>query len=106
MQYLYLTTTGRRTGLPREIEIWFAERDGRYYLIAERGERAGWVCNIRQDPRVTFRVGASVYTGAARPLDPSIDAERWDEARALFEGKYGWSDGLVVELTPDRDASG
>ena len=32
--FLYLTTIGRRTGLPREIEIWFTERDGRYYVIA------------------------------------------------------------------------
>jgi hypothetical protein len=23
IQYLYLTTLGRKTGLPREIEIWF-----------------------------------------------------------------------------------
>src|SRR5438445_328723 len=38
-QYLYLTTTGRRTGRPREIEIWFTQRRGRYYLIAEHRER-------------------------------------------------------------------
>jgi hypothetical protein len=27
-QFLYLTTTGRKTRLPREIEIWFVEGDG------------------------------------------------------------------------------
>ena len=31
-EFLYLTTTGRRSGQPREIEIWFTSRDGRYYL--------------------------------------------------------------------------
>ena len=44
--FLYLTTTGRRTGLPREIEIWFTERGGHFYVIAEHREgklnRATW----------------------------------------------------------------
>ena len=42
-EFLYLTTTGRLSGQPRQIEIWFTERDGRYYLLAEHGEQAGWV---------------------------------------------------------------
>ena len=29
LQYLYLTTTGRKTGLEREIEIWFVETGGK-----------------------------------------------------------------------------
>lgn len=39
-EFLDLTTTGRRSGQPREIEIWFARRGERYSLIAERGARA------------------------------------------------------------------
>jgi hypothetical protein len=46
-KYLYLTTTGRRTSRPREIEIWFTQRGGRYYLVAEHRERAQWVKNLR-----------------------------------------------------------
>src|SRR3954464_12471476 len=42
-QVLYLTTVGRRTGLPREIEIWFVVWCERLYLFAETGEAAGWV---------------------------------------------------------------
>jgi hypothetical protein len=34
--FLYLTTAGRISGQPREIEIWFTERGGRFYLIAEQ----------------------------------------------------------------------
>jgi hypothetical protein len=34
-EHLYPTTTGRRTGLPGEIEIWFTRSRGRYYVIAE-----------------------------------------------------------------------
>ena len=56
-KYLYLTTTGRRTRRPREIEIWFTQRGGRYYLVAEHRERAQWVKNLRAEPRVAVRVG-------------------------------------------------
>lgn len=30
-QYLYLTTLGRKTGLPREIEIGFVSFDNKYW---------------------------------------------------------------------------
>src|SRR5262249_30833677 len=42
-EYLYLTTTGRVSRVPREIEIWFTEHLGRFYLVAEHGENAQWV---------------------------------------------------------------
>jgi len=62
---LYLTTTGRRSGVPREIEMWFTRVDGRYYLLAERGERAHWVRNIRGEPRVHVRVGDASVAAVA-----------------------------------------
>ena len=54
--YLYLTTTGRVTSQPREIEIWFTEHRGHFYLVAER-ESANWVRNIQSKPQVKVRVG-------------------------------------------------
>jgi len=68
-QYLYLTTTGRRTGRPREIEIWFTQRGGRYYLVAEHRERAHWVQNLKVAPRVAVRVGRRAFPGLARVAD-------------------------------------
>jgi hypothetical protein len=50
--FLYLTTTGRNSG-QREIEIWFTERGGRFYVIAEHRERANWVRNIPAQPQVS-----------------------------------------------------
>jgi len=96
--FLYLTTTGRRSGQPRQIEIWFAMHRDRYYLIAEHRERANWVRNIMNDPRVSFRVRDDVSLGTGRVVDAEREAELWNEVRALFDRKYGWSDGLVVEL--------
>jgi len=45
-RYVYLSTKGRKTGLQREIEIWFVEKDGRVYILAEHGYKAHWVQNI------------------------------------------------------------
>src|SRR5262245_65463614 len=55
-QFLHLTTTGRKTGLPREIEIWFVERESRIYILAEHGYKANWVQNILANPSVTIRL--------------------------------------------------
>src|SRR3954468_8256208 len=98
--FLYLTTIGRRTGLPREIEIWFTERDGLYYVIAEHRDRAQWVQNIRAQPRVTVRLGERRFSAAARLIDRGREPALAQAVAALSEAKYGWSDGLIVELTP------
>lgn len=99
--YLYLTTTGRQSGQPREIEIWFTCREGRYYLLAEHGERARWVLNLRAAPRVCWRVGDAAFTGQARVVDADAEPALSAVVRRLSTEKYGWGDGLVVELTPD-----
>jgi deazaflavin-dependent oxidoreductase (nitroreductase family) len=94
--YLYLTTIGRRTGEPREIEIWFTEHAGTYYVIAELGEQAQWVKNLRRDPRVTVRVEAEHFAARARVVAAETDLAA--KIRALSAAKYGWGDGLVVAL--------
>ena len=98
--FLYLTTTGRISGHSREIEIWFTERGGRFYLIAELRERANWVRNIQAQPQVRFRVGNRQFDGTARIVDDDRDPELTRAVKELSHAKYGWSDGLVVEITP------
>lgn len=102
--YLYLTTTGRRSGLPREIEIWFTEHGGRFYVIAEHRERAQWVRNILADPHVRVRVGDRGFAGVARPVSDEREPELVRVVKALSDAKYGWSDGLVVEIVPQGRA--
>jgi deazaflavin-dependent oxidoreductase (nitroreductase family) len=99
---LCLTTVGRRTGLPREIEIWFVTHCGRFYLFAETGEAAAWVKNIRRNPEVVFRIGEQHVEATARVLDREIDRELWAQVAAIADRKYGWSDGLPVEISPSQ----
>lgn len=104
-KYLYLTTTGRRTGRPRQIEIWFTRHEGCYYLVAEHGVRAQWVQNLLADPAVRVRVGASRFRGRARVVDARAERTLVETARGRSEAKYGWGAGLVVEIRPARRAA-
>ena len=99
--FLYLTTTGWRSGNPHEIEIWFTELDGRYYLVSEGGERAHWVQNVRRQPRVAFRVGRQSFQGTGRVVDSEREPELQGTVSRLSTEKYEWGDGLIVELNPD-----
>jgi len=96
--YLYLTTTGRRSGAPREIEIWFTRHEGTYYVVAELGEQAQWVKNLRHDARVTVRVGEERFAGRARVVAKDAEPDLVAVVQRLSEEKYGWGDGLVVAL--------
>ena len=99
-EYLYLTTRGRKTGRARPIEIWFTRRGRRYYLVAEHGLRAHWVQNLLADPRVRWRVGTARFGGRARVVRPEAAPALVDDIQARSKQKYGWGNGLVVELDP------
>ncbi len=107
-QFLYLTTTGRKTGLPRQIEIWFVEMGDRLYILAEHYHRTQWVKNIRRNPRVRIRIGRREnpeFDATARALDPERDGELWQATQRLSREKHGWGDGLPVEITPGSPPS-
>ena len=99
-RYLYLTTTGRLSRRPRRIEIWFTRHEGRYYVVAEHGRRAQWVQNLLADPAVRARVGARSFRARARVVDRGAERDLVGAVRRRSEAKYGWGDGLVVEISP------
>ena len=97
---LDLTTTGRHSGEPRTIEIWFVYHQDKLYLNAEHGHRTQWVRNLIHTPRVQVRLRESTWDGNARVLDAAQDRRLWAAVVALFRQKYGWGEGLPVEITP------
>jgi deazaflavin-dependent oxidoreductase (nitroreductase family) len=73
----HLTTTGRSTGRPRGIEIWFTALGDSLYLISGGGVGADWVQNLLAHPAATVQVGdqtipvigrAPVHTGEERTV--------------------------------------
>ena len=97
-QYLYLTTRGRRSGLPREIEIWFTHRDGRFYLIAEY-PTSHWVQNLQTHREAQVRMAGENFTIRARIIPPETESEMHRAIADLSRQKYGWGEGSIVELT-------
>jgi hypothetical protein len=65
-QVLQLTTIGRVTGRPREIEIWFIVYHEKFCLFSERRDAAGWVKNIRRHPNASVRFGKCSMKAVAR----------------------------------------
>ncbi len=87
----HLQTTGRRSGRPRTIEIWFGTDGERLYLLAGGRDGAHWVRNLIVDPRVRVRIGGRTLDGTARVIEGQ---PREVLARRLLAAKYqGWSEG-------------
>jgi deazaflavin-dependent oxidoreductase (nitroreductase family) len=107
--FCYLTTTGRVTDEPHEIEIWFAlvpERRA-LYMLSGGGDRSDWVKNLFHNPEVEVRIAGERLAGRAREAK---DAEEDELARRLLVEKYERSPGrlenwrrralpVVVDLT-------
>jgi deazaflavin-dependent oxidoreductase (nitroreductase family) len=84
-EYCYLTTTGRVSGEPHEIEIWFGLQAGTLYMLSGGRDRSDWVRNLRRQPNVTVRIGETRFAGRARIVDTP---EEHATARSLLLEKY------------------
>jgi deazaflavin-dependent oxidoreductase (nitroreductase family) len=73
-----ITTTGRRSGKPRRLEIVFHNIDGRIYISGTPyRRRRSWLANMEAHPRFTFHLKGKV--GADLPATARIiddEAER------------------------------
>ncbi len=85
LDFCYVTTTGRKSGHPHTIEIWFALHGDRVYVLSGGGDRSDWVKNIRVHPTVGLRLGdRDLITRAYVVEEPEEDAL----ARRLLVEKY------------------
>jgi deazaflavin-dependent oxidoreductase (nitroreductase family) len=101
--YCYLTTTGRVSGKPHTIEIWFghtAERPSTIYLMSGGRDRSDWVRNLLQEPAVRVRIGKREFDARARVVEGTDEDPT---ARALLFAKY--QEGYANDLTSWRETS-
>ncbi len=90
-EYCYLTTTGRKSGKPHEIEIWFGINGNSLYLLSGGGEGSDWVKNLRVNPNVKVRIAKHAFTGIARVVR---NIEEESLARPMLAAKYqNWKEG-------------
>jgi deazaflavin-dependent oxidoreductase (nitroreductase family) len=78
-----MTTTGRRSGLPRRIEVVFHNFDGHLYIsgMPRAGRTRAWIHNLSADPQFTFHLKGPVT--ADLPATARIIGDE-AERRAVF----------------------
>ena len=89
--FCYLTTVGRKTGRPHEIEIWFALDGTDLYMLSD-SDRSDWVKNLRKTPEVTVRIADRTFKGRARVVGEGREDEL---ARRLLVEKYEGTPGSL-----------
>ncbi|MET9019484.1 nitroreductase family deazaflavin-dependent oxidoreductase [Actinopolymorpha sp. NPDC004070] len=79
-----LTTTGRRSGRPLRVEIWWFHVDGRFVITGTPGPRH-WYANVLADPHVTVHVDGRDLPALALPVTDPL-ARR----RVFTDPRTGW----------------
>lgn len=77
-QTIDITTVGRRTGLPRRIEISLHSFGGRLFISGMPSQRTrSWLHNLRADPRLTVHLKQLIQADLpATAREITDDAER------------------------------
>ena len=81
--YALLETIGRKTGKPRHTPVGNGRVGGHFWIVAEHGEKTGYVRNITQNPRVRVKLRDGLrtrwHTGTAHLLanDDPLARQRW-----------------------------
>ncbi len=82
--YVNLTVKGRKTGLSRSVELWFAFEDGKLFFLAH--EDSDWWKNIAKTPTVDVEVSEILFRGTGK-----LVPEKLSHIYELFRRKYGES---------------
>ncbi len=81
--YALLETTGRKTGKPRRTPVGNGLVGRQFWIVAEHGQKAGYVRNIAGNPRVRVKLRegqhARWHSGTAHLLsdDDPRERQRW-----------------------------
>jgi deazaflavin-dependent oxidoreductase (nitroreductase family) len=94
-KFIYLTTTGRKTGKPHTVELWFAISDNRIFLSHE-GAMTDWMKNIQKKGDVNVKIGNIKLAGRAS-FTPDKGASREMGKKALYEKYYGPASREVLD---------
>jgi deazaflavin-dependent oxidoreductase (nitroreductase family) len=107
-----ITTTGRRSGKPRRIEIVIFDIGGRLYITGMPGRPRDWLANLAADQRMIVHLKRGMV--ADIPATARIIREPEERRNVLTVATDAWrqSDRLetfvasapLIEVTPD-DAS-
>ena len=92
-----ITTTGRASGEPRRLEIWYHVVEGRYYITGRPGPRS-WYANLLANPQLTFHLKQSTQADLPATARPVTDPE---EKRAVFLSAQKLSEYINTQNVQD-----
>ena len=82
-----LTTTGRKSGEPRDSPLLFLQEGSRIVLVASQGGRATnpmWYLNIKANPNITFQTKKEKLDLVAREATDAERDEYWPKLDAMY----------------------
>ena len=95
-----ITTTGRKSGLPRRIELVFHNIGGRIYISGRPGWPRGWIANLRADPRMTFHLKGPVAADMPALGRVITDPAERKAVMAPIATGWGYDPALMVASSP------
>jgi hypothetical protein len=88
-----ITTTGRTSGRPRRIEMWFHNLDGELYLTGTPGTR-DWYANLVAHPAFTFHLKGALRADLRARATPVLDSRRRRAILSRLLDRLGRADEL------------
>jgi deazaflavin-dependent oxidoreductase (nitroreductase family) len=110
-----ITTTGRRSGRPRRIEIWMLDVDGRFFITGTPGRR-DWLANLHANPELVVhmkrRAGIDLAARATPVTDPETRRQvlehltaRWYRSQATVDDLVASAPMVEVTFAPPASTS-
>lgn len=84
---LLLTTSGRRTGLPRTAGLIYQQHGNFHVVVASNGgldHHPNWYLNLRKDPMVHVQIKGDKFDARARTATSDEKAELWPIMTAIW----------------------
>ena len=84
---LLLTTTGRKTGQPRDLPLIYGESDGNYLVVASRGgtpTHPVWFLNLEANPDCELQVGSKHLRARARVAEGAERERLWKRMAEIY----------------------
>ncbi|HLY29848.1 MAG TPA: nitroreductase/quinone reductase family protein [Ktedonobacterales bacterium] len=89
---LKLTTTGRKSGQPREVSLIYIKHGSDFAVAASNGgqdKHPGWYFNLRSNPHVKVRIKGWQTNALAEVAGPQLRQQLWEQlvaAASMYAG--------------------
>jgi deazaflavin-dependent oxidoreductase (nitroreductase family) len=99
--FLKLTTTGRKSGLPRTVELLYMRDGPRYVVTASNAGKArnpGWYFNVQSTPQVTLHVHGRDIPALAQVASPEQRNILWAKLIEIAPFYSGYEQRVTREI--------